>query len=107
VPQPQVVRVTSAARSHTEDIALRQRRYVQMQSLRVLCVLTGCFVPGPVWMKLVIFAGAVFLPWFGVVMANAGPTKERAAATAMVAHGSLEEPVRIAIEPGRVVDGER
>lgn len=107
MPEPQVVRVTSAARSHTEDLALRQRRYVTMQMVRVACVLLGAVVPGPVWLKLLVFSGAVFLPWFGVVMANGGPIKEQTTQTAMVAHGSLAEPVRIAIEPGRVVDAER
>ncbi len=50
----------------------------------------------------------MFLPWFGVVMANAGPTVERARETALVERGSLAETVqRIAIEPGRVIDAER
>lgn len=105
--QPEVVTVTTARRSHTDDIALRERRYVAMQMVRVACVLAGCFVPAPVWAKLLIFSGAVFLPWFGVVMANAGPTVERARPTALVERGSLDEPVqRIALEPGRVVDAE-
>ena len=104
----EVVTVTTARRSHTEDIALRERRYVAMQMVRVACVLVGAFVPAPMPVKLLIFSGAVFLPWFGVVMANAGPTLERAKPTALVERGSLAEPVqRIAIEPGRVVDAER
>ena len=104
----EVVTVTTARRSHTEDIALRERRYVAMQMVRVACVLVGAFVPAPMPVKLLIFSGAVFLPWFGVVMANAGPTLERAKPTALVERGSLAEPVqRIAIEPGRVVDAEQ
>lgn len=104
----EVVTVTTARRSHTEDIALRERRYIATQMVRVACVLLGAFVPAPLPVKLLVFSGAVFLPWFGVVMANAGPTVERARKTAVVERGSLDEPVRrIALEPGRVVDAER
>ncbi|MCW2776371.1 MAG: hypothetical protein JWN17_96 [Frankiales bacterium] len=106
--QPDVVTVTTARRSHSEDIDLRERRYVAMQMLRVVCVVLGVVVPAAVWVRLLLFSGAVFLPWFGVVMANAGPTVEKQRPTAVVAHGSLEERVeRIAIEPGRVVDAEQ
>ena len=96
--------VTSAGRSHSEDISLRQRRYVIMQSLRVLCVVLAAALPVPLAWKGVLFVGAIALPWFGVVMANAGPTVGRARETAMVARPTPVEPVRIAIEPGRVID---
>ena len=101
---PEVVTVTTARRSHTDDIALRERRYVAMQMVRVLCVLAGCFVPAPMPVKLLIFSGAVFLPWFGVVMANAGPTVSRARQSALVDRPVEPQPLRIAIEPGRVID---
>ena len=95
--------VTSAGRSHTEDIALRERRYVLMQSLRIVCVVLAVALPVAVAWKGLFLFGAVALPWFGVVMANAGPTVERGRKTSMVAR-PVDEPVRIAIEPGRVVD---
>ncbi|MCW2607904.1 MAG: hypothetical protein JWO60_2597 [Frankiales bacterium] len=104
---PDVVTVTTARRSHSDDIALRERRYVAMQMVRVVCVLLGVFVPAPVPVRLLLFSGAVFLPWFGVVMANAGPTVEKTRETALVERGSLQETVqRIAIEPGRVIDAD-
>ncbi len=103
--------VTSAGRSHSEDIALRQRRYVLTQSLRIVCVLLAALLPVSLAWKGVFMAGAVLLPWFGVVMANAGPTVGRRRKTAIVdGHltDTLPEPeLRLAIEPGRVVDGER
>jgi Protein of unknown function (DUF3099) len=108
VHQPEVVSVTTARRSHSEDIALRERRYILTQMVRVVCVILGVAVPAPVPVKLLLFSGAVFLPWFGVVMANAGPALDRSQSTSLVARGSLDEPVqRVAIEPGRVVDAER
>lgn len=101
--------VTTARRSHTDDIALRQRRYVLMQSLRVVCVLLATLLPVALAWKGLLILGAVALPWFGVVMANAGPTVQRRRGTAIVDRpvADVEQPLRLAIEPGRVVDGER
>jgi Protein of unknown function (DUF3099) len=96
--------VTSAGRSHSEDIDLRQRRYVITQSIRILCVVLAAALPVPLAWKGVLLVGAILLPWFGVVMANAGPTAGRARKTALVARPEPVQPVRIAIEPGRVVD---
>lgn len=108
---PQTVMVTTARLSHTDDIALRERRYVATQLVRVVCVVLGVALPVPVPIKLLLFLGAVVLPWFGVVMANAGPTVTRTKKTAIVAGGLTETlpepPLRLAIEPGRVVDAER
>ena len=107
----QVVTVTTAHLSHTDDIALRERRYVATQMVRVVCVVLGVALPVPVPVKLLLFLGAVCLPWFGVVMANAGPTVGRKRKTAIVDRGLgatlPEPPLRLAIEPGRVVDAER
>ena len=98
--------VTSAGRSHSEDIDLRQRRYVMTQSVRILCVVLAASLPVPLAWKGVLLVGAILLPWFGVVMANAGPTVGRTRKTALVARPEPVQPVRIAIEPGRVIDQE-
>ena len=47
------------------------------------------------------------LPWFGVVMANAGPTVSRKATRHQLASPVQAQPLRIAIDPGRVIDAER
>jgi hypothetical protein len=96
--------VTSAGRSHSEDISLRQRRYVITQSIRIVCVVLAAVLPVPLPWKGLLFVGAIALPWFGVVMANAGPTLGRARQTAMISRPEPVEPLRIAIEPGRVID---
>jgi hypothetical protein len=106
----QVVMVTTARLSHTDDIALRERRYALSQGLRLACVVLGVVLPVPVPVKLLLFVGAVFLPWFGVVMANAGPVVPKARRTAIaddLRETLPEPPLRLAIEPGRVVDVER
>lgn len=110
-PAEQVVMVTTARLSHTDDIDLRERRYVRTQLVRVVCVVLGVALPVPVVFRLLLFVGALALPWFGVVMANAGPVVSRRRQTAIVDGGlaeTLPEPAqRLAIEPGRVVDAER
>ncbi len=102
-PTHEVSVVTSAKLSHSDDITLRQRRYVITQSLRIACVVLAALLPVSLAWKGVFMAGAILLPWFGVVMANAGPTVNRQRSTSMVER-QVEEPVRIAIEPGRVID---
>jgi hypothetical protein len=97
--------VTSARMSHTEDLALRQRRYVITQSVRIVCVVLAVLLPVAIAWKFLFMVGAVALPWFGVVMANAGPTVERGRKTSLVTR-PVDEPVRLAIEPGRVVDAD-
>lgn len=102
-----VASITSARLSHTDDIALRQRRYVLTQSVRILCVVLATALPVPVVWKVVFILGAVVLPWFGVVMANAGPTVPRKGRSHQLAAPVVTQPVRIALEPGRVIDAER
>jgi hypothetical protein len=99
VNQPPVV-VTTAGRSGSEDRRLRQRRYAQTQAVRLVCFLLAVSLPVPVWAKLALIAGALVLPWLGVVAANAGPSLDRRA----MPESLVERPVRIAIEPGRDVD---
>lgn len=69
-PESEVVRITSAGANHREDIAARQRRYVVSMGVRTLCFI-GAVVIGDGWLRWVLVAGAVFLPYFAVVMANA------------------------------------
>ena len=103
-PSPEVAVVTSAHLSHTDDITLRQRRYVLTQSVRIVCVVLATMLPVALAWKGLLMLGAIGLPWFGVVMANAGPTVGRKRSTSMMERPAVAEPVRIAIEPGRVID---
>jgi hypothetical protein len=100
---PEVAVVTAARLSHTDDISLRQRRYVITQGARIACVVLATMLPVSLAWKGVFMLGALALPWFGVVMANAGPTVSRRRKNALVER-TVEEPARIAIEPGRVID---
>lgn len=70
--------VTSAGVNPAEDRAHRMRMYFIAMSLRVLCVVSLFWVRG--WWVLLAAAGAVFLPWFAVMVGNA------------VAHGGESAP---------------
>ncbi|KJK57276.1 DUF3099 domain-containing protein [Saccharothrix sp. ST-888] len=72
----QVFRITGARTSLSDDVRGRQRRYVISMLLRTVCVLLAVVL----WdvQRLVAFAalaGAVLLPYFAVLIANAGREK--------------------------------
>ena len=69
------VRITSAGRSHSEDIAGRQRRYLFSMGIRTACfILAIVFRDTPAMWFFVV--GAVFLPYVAVVVANAGSSPD-------------------------------
>ncbi|HET7432555.1 MAG TPA: DUF3099 domain-containing protein [Nocardioides sp.] len=68
------VRITSAAESRDADIAARQKRYVFSMAVRTLCFVSAVLV-GSGWLRWVLVAGAVILPYVAVVMANAVNSK--------------------------------
>jgi hypothetical protein len=75
-----VANVTTASTSLSDDLAMRTRRYLWTMGIRTVCFVGAIFVPG--WPRWVLIAGAVLLPYLGVVGANAGREK--------VAGGPLE-----------------
>lgn len=66
----EAVRITTAPESAADDLAARQRRYLISMAVRVLCFI-GAVVVGPGWLRWVLVAGAVVLPYVAVVAANA------------------------------------
>jgi len=73
-PDGDAVRITTAATSRREEIAARQRRYVWSMALRTVCFVAAIAV-GPGWLRWVLVAGAVLLPYVAVVMANASNSR--------------------------------
>ena len=74
--EPEPVRITTATRSHSDDIGGRQRRYVISMAIR-----TACFVLAVVfrehwylWGGLIV--ASFVLPYVAVVMANAGASPD-------------------------------
>lgn len=60
--------ITSAAHGRSLDLAERQKRYLITMGIRTGCFLAFLVVPG--WWKVLMLAGAAFLPAFAVLFAN-------------------------------------
>jgi hypothetical protein len=73
--EPEAVRITTAARSHQQDVARRQRRYLISMGIRTGCFVLAIFSMGHWWLWL--FVGAsFFLPTIAVVVANTHSTTD-------------------------------
>ena len=66
--------VTQAPRSRSEDINFRQRRYLLMMGIRAVCFVIAVvmFVNHLGWLVVIPAVGAIFIPYFAVVLANGG-----------------------------------
>jgi hypothetical protein len=69
------VRITSATRSHSEDVSARQRRYLFSMGIRTVCFVLA-IVFREHWFTWLFVAGAVVLPYVAVVIANAGASPD-------------------------------
>ena len=65
------VSITSAVRPHSEELRGRERRYVISMGIRTLCFILA-LVFREHWVVWFFLAGAIFLPYIAVVIANAG-----------------------------------
>jgi predicted tellurium resistance membrane protein TerC len=65
----QLQSVTTIQRSPTDERRVRFVKYTVAMTIRVVCIVLMVFVEG--WWLLVCAAGAVFLPYFAVIIANA------------------------------------
>lgn len=62
--------ITSAQQGLSSDLPTRQRRYLISMVIRTIFFVAAVFLPSPIrWFCVV---GALILPYFAVVMANAG-----------------------------------
>ncbi|WOF21722.1 DUF3099 domain-containing protein [Microbacterium betulae] len=62
---------TSIERSPRDDESHRMRRYILTMAVRTLCLVLMVVVTPYGWYSFVFAAGAVFLPYIAVVVANA------------------------------------
>jgi hypothetical protein len=64
--------VTEAPQSRADEISQRQRRYLVMMGIRVICfvVTVVMFVNHGGWLTIIPAFGAIALPYFAVVIAN-------------------------------------
>ncbi len=64
--------VTEARQSRSADIAQRERRYLVMMAIRVVCFVAAVvlFLNRAGWLAMIPAVGAITLPYFAVVVAN-------------------------------------
>ena len=61
--------MTTARASLADDQSFRTKRYLFMMGVRTTCFVLAVVTEG--WIRWVFAVGAVFLPWFAVILANA------------------------------------
>ena len=73
--------MTQARPPLSADIAFRQRRYLIMMAIRVVCFVIAVvlFTNGAGWLTAIPAVGAIVIPYFAVVFANGGrePSSQR------------------------------
>ncbi len=69
----QVYSITTAATSHSDDISGREKRYAVSMAIRTLCFVGAIIADG--WLRWVLVAAALLLPYTSVILANAGVRK--------------------------------
>ena len=73
--EPDPIRITTATRSHQEDIAIRQRRYVISMGIRTVCFVLAVVFMGH-WFMWVFIAASFLLPYVAVILANASSSSD-------------------------------
>jgi hypothetical protein len=104
---PVVHSITDAAAAHSDDMRERMIKYAVAMGIRMVCIILIFVVDG--WFKIIAVAGAVFLPWIAVVIAN-GSDKAEVHSEALLDYvpaGELEAaPAAEAEAPVTVLEGE-
>lgn len=101
--------ITDAAGAHSEDMRKRMIKYALAMGIRMVCLILIFVVDG--WFKILMVAGAVFLPWIAVVIAN-GNDKAEAHSDSLLDSAPLAEiesplqPVRDEGPGSEVLQGE-
>jgi hypothetical protein len=90
-----VISVTTAQPGRSEDLESRITRYAWMMSIRIVCFVLAVLTPSP-WRWLFV-VGAIALPYFAVVLANAHKSSTTPGADA------YQAPARPSIGPAPTV----
>jgi len=67
--EPTPVRITTAQRSHHDDVAARQKRYLISMGIRTACFVLAVVCIGH-WFMWVFLVASFFLPTIAVIVAN-------------------------------------
>lgn len=101
--------ITDAATAHSEDMRQRMIKYAVAMGIRMVCLILIFVVDG--WFKIIAVAGAVFLPWVAVVIANGSDKADIHSDTLLDAAplAELEAPASAPLDdvaPSTVLQGE-
>ena len=99
---PEVQSVTSLNSSPEDERKRRMRGYLIAMIVRVICIVLGVFVSGP--LMWVCFAGAIFLPYFAVVFANAAGDHQSKRATTVAKQAPS---LTVAASDFKIMDGDK
>lgn len=75
--------ITNVEESPKDDRRTRMLRYTIAMTIRVVCIILAMVVQG--WLMWLFFAGAIFLPYFAVVIANGTVTQQKKGAAKVIA----------------------
>jgi len=108
----EVLNITDAQESHTDEMHRRMVKYTVAMSIRLACLLLFFFIPG--WPRWLFVAGAVFLPWIAVIIANGGSDRseasdallDQAPLAELPSAESVAERDNVDIVPGEVIEDE-
>lgn len=98
---PQTVVITDAREAASQEISSRMLRYGLAMGFRMACFLGMIFVDG--WLRWVLLAFAVFLPYVAVLLAN--QVDQRTVASAVEA-GAPEDALQLTTGSYDTIDGE-
>ncbi|MVA77204.1 DUF3099 domain-containing protein [Auraticoccus sp. F435] len=98
--------ITAAAQGRSADASRRQRNYLIMMGIRVLCFVGLLFAPGNT--KWFLLAGAVVLPYVAVLVVNQGDQRSHRPAELVEPGPPVPDaPERVAVEAvPELIEGE-
>lgn len=106
--------ITDAARSQSDQLHSRQRRYIAMMLIRVACIVAGGILISLdvplLWFWLVLCCvGMIVIPWLAVLLANDRPPKDEHRLAYRFRHQPRPEPTPrtlTAAEQPRIIDAD-
>jgi hypothetical protein len=103
--KPEVLSITDVPESHTDEMHRRMVKYTLAMGIRLACLLLFFFIDS--WFRWFFVAGAVFLPWIAVIIANGGSDKSHLThSTALLDQAPMPELEAPSAKGGGTEDGD-
>ncbi|MFM6974359.1 MAG: DUF3099 domain-containing protein [Agromyces sp.] len=85
--------ITSIPLSPAQERRARMLKYSVSMAVRMVCIVAMLFVSG--WWLLLCALGAIFLPYFAVIVANQATTNTRRSAAATVVSSAIVPRIQV------------